>query len=276
MARFANFQPQKASRQGETWLFTNRLCRSYVLVETSFSQPVRPDAMAARGSKSVKDPLCCRFEPLFGRRTSALSEAEAPNTVPSMARAYRSDLKGFAWRPRRGSLPRCWRPWWWFLRGLLGFGRPRELKELHTWLEHRREKQALQAVLLREDLCRCHVAATVQLRQLAAFARWREALGCQDRRLLRARSAWATVAARQRRARRHAAHAVGLRRSGCCGGPWRPRLPLLAEGGLEGWEPKKRTAAQRWVLRLSDSVAGHLSVRSNPVPGSCVQVTSQI
>ena len=81
-----------------------------------------------------------------------------------------------------------------------------------TWLEHRREKQALQAVLLREGLCRCHVAAAVQLRQLAAFARWREALGCQDRRLLRARSAWATAAARQRRARRHAAHAVGLRR----------------------------------------------------------------
>ena len=100
MARFANFQPRKASRQGETWLFTNRLCRSYVLVETSSSQPVRPDAMAARGSKSVKDPLCCRSKPLFGRRTSALSEAEAPNTVPSMARACRSDLKGFAWRPR--------------------------------------------------------------------------------------------------------------------------------------------------------------------------------
>ena len=66
--------------------------------------------------------------------------------------------------------------------------RPRELKELETWLEHRREKQALQAVLLREGLCRCHVAATDQLRQLAAFARWREALSCQGRRLLRARS----------------------------------------------------------------------------------------
>ena len=118
-----------------------------------------------------------------------------------------------------------------------------------TWLEHRREKQALQAVLLREGLCRCHVAAAVQLRQLAAFARWREALGCQDRRLLRARSAWATA---MRRTPWASGAASTWRHSGCCGGPWRLRLPHQPEGGPEGWEPKKRTAAQRWVLRLSD------------------------